>query len=1076
MNKKTSSNLSLGDNGREVVFVHDILIDENILWVATEKGLYNYDETTKRTTRLKRDYFDPLSLSDNAIYSVYKDRDNGLWVGTYFGGINYVSLAQNRFIESYYPLVDKFSLKGMAVREICQDTIGNIWIGTEDAGLNCFNPETKTMVPMDIGLDHYNVHGMKIIGSELYIGVFSGGLNIYNLQTGKISHYYISDDKYNVDNSIYSICYDHRKRIWICTQRGVYWFERSTGRFIPIKGLEDIYVHNVCEDSEGNIWLASMGNSLICYTIDGKIINYREMLYQKTGYLIDRVLSVFEDIEKRLWIGTSGYGLICYDIVQNSMVRYSMLNGLPDDMAYKAVQDNLGNIWVGTNRGLVRINPSTNKIRVFTKSDGLLTNQFNFNSAFRDTQNRLYFGTIKGLSVIDPSELKDDLTFPPVFLTNFQLHNKDVYPGGDSPLKQSITYTRELTLDYNQNFINFDFAVLRYGASQKNICYVKLEGLDKDWVLVDNSSRVSYSNLHPGNYKLRIKSSNSVGEWKETCTLGIHILPPWWANSWAYAFYGALLLAAFVALYFYAKRRIYQKQEKLIQKVEQEKECESYHAKIEFFTNIAHEIKTPLTLIKGPLEYIIHNKTFDTETKESLDTVMKNTERLLSLTYQLLDFRRVEAKQMQMNFEEVDLVLLSQTIYERFKLPAEQQGLRFGISLPESPLSAEVDVEAFTKIISNLFTNALKYSSTCISMELAKVDKEYFYISVENDGEVIPLQMREKIFEPFVQMSSQGKVNSGRGLGLPLARSLAELHGGSLQLDVTCTENNRFVLRMPYSHVVNNEKLNEEDLLVVHEDTNVEKIKPTILIVEDNLEMLEFVSKKMMSNYEVLRAMDGLEAIKVLNEAEVDLVISDIMMPNMDGMDLLRTIKSQVEYSHIPVVLLTSKSNLQSKIEGLELGADAYIEKPFSLEYLQAQVQSLLKNRKLVKELFGKRPLIEANVVALTKADELFLQKVNAVIEVNLANLQFSVDLLAEKLNMSRSSLHRKIKGLSDLTPNDYIRLHRLKRAAMLLQEGNYRINEIATLTGFTSSSYFTKCFQQHFDMLPKNFAKTINN
>ena len=481
-------------------------------------------------------------------------------------------------------------------------------------------------------------------------------------------------------------------------------------------------------------------------------------------------------------------------------------------------------------------------------------------------------------------------------------------------------------------------------------------------------------------------------------------------------------------------------------------------------------------MIKGPLEYIIHNKTFDTETKESLDTVMKNTERLLSLTYQLLDFRRVEAKQMQMNFEEVDLVLLSQTIYERFKLPAEQQGLRFGISLPESPLSAEVDVEAFTKIISNLFTNALKYSSTCISMELAKVDKEYFYISVENDGEVIPLQMREKIFEPFVQMSSQGKVNSGRGLGLPLARSLAELHGGSLQLDVTCTENNRFVLRMPYSHVVNNEKLNEEDLLVVHEDTNVEKIKPTILIVEDNLEMLEFVSKKMMSNYEVLRAMDGLEAIKVLNEAEVDLVISDIMMPNMDGMDLLRTIKSQVEYSHIPVVLLTSKSNLQSKIEGLELGADAYIEKPFSLEYLQAQVQSLLKNRKLVKELFGKRPLIEANVVALTKADELFLQKVNAVIEVNLANLQFSVDLLAEKLNMSRSSLHRKIKGLSDLTPNDYIRLHRLKRAAMLLQEGNYRINEIATLTGFTSSSYFTKCFQQHFDMLPKNFAKTINN
>lgn len=1075
LSKKSFSNLSLGVDEREVVFVHDILIDENILWVATEKGLYSYDETTKRTTRLKRDYFDPLSLSDNAIYSVYKDRDNGLWVGTYFGGINYVSLVQNRFIEFYYPLIDKFSLKGKAVREICQDTIGNIWIGTEDAGLNCFNPETKTMIPMDIGLDHYNVHGMKIIGDELYIGVFSGGLNIYNLQTREISRYYISDNKYNVDNSIYSICYDQRKRIWICTQKGVYWFERSTGKFTPVKGLEDIYVHNICEDSKGNIWLASIGNSLICYTIDGKIINYQEILHQKTGYSINRILSVFEDIEKRLWIATSGYGLICYDIVQDSMIRYSMSNGLPDDMAYKAVQDNLGNIWVGTNRGLVRINPSTNKIRVFTKSDGLLTNQFNFNSAFRDAQNRLYFGTIEGLSVVDPSEIKDDLTFPPVFLTNFQLHNKDVRPGVNSPLKQSITYTKELTLDYNQNFISFDYAVLRYGASQKNMCYIKLEGLDKDWILVDNTPRISYSNLRPGNYKLRIKSSNSTGEWKENCTLDICILPPWWASSWAYTFYGALLLIAFIMFYFYVKRRIYQKQKKLILRVEQEKERESYHAKIEFFTNIAHEIKTPLTLIRGPLEYIIHNKSFDVETKESLDTVMKNTERLLSLTYQLLDFRRIEAKQMRMKFEQIDVVVLSQTIYDRFKLPAEQQGIRFDISLPESPLSAEVDVEAFTKIISNLFTNALKYSSTYISMVLAKVDKEYFFISVENDGEVISQQMREKIFEPFVQVSSQGQVGSGRGLGLPLARSLAELHGGSLQLDITCTENNRFVLRLPYSHAIRSEKLNEEESLVTN-DIDVEKVQQTVLIVEDNLEMLEFISKKMMSNYEVLRAMDGLEAIKVLNEAEVDLVISDIMMPNMDGMELLETIKSQVEYSHIPVILLTAKSNLQSKIEGLELGADAYIEKPFSLEYLQAQVQSLLKNRKLVKELFSKRPLTEANVVALTKADELFLQKVNAVIEANLANLQFSVDLLAEKLNMSRSSLHRKIKGLSDLTPNDYIRLHRLKRAAILLQEGNYRVNEIASLTGFTSSSYFTKCFQQHFEMLPKNFAKTINN
>lgn len=1080
LDKKSFSILSLGSNDSEVVFVHDILIDENVLWVATEQGLYIYDEMTKRTTRLKRDYFDPLSLSDNAIYAVYKDRDNGMWVGTYFGGVNYVSLAQNRFIEAYYPLVDKQSLKGKAVREICQDPAGLIWIGTEDGGLNCFEPKSKRMTPTDIALDHYNLHGMKVIGDELYIGVFSGRLNIYNLITKQLSYYYISDDKYNVDNSIYSICYDRRKRVWICTQKGVYWFDRQTGRFTPVKGLEDVYVHNVCEDSQGNIWLASMGQSLICYTANGQIVNYKETLIREIGCSIDRTLSVYEDAEQRLWIGTPGYGLICYDVKQRKYSRYSKLTGFPDDVAYKAIQDHLGNIWVGTNKGLVCLNPGTNQIRTFTKSDGLLTNQFNFNSAFRDVQNRLYFGTIEGLVVVDPSEIKEDLTFPPVYLTGFQINNKEVAVGNDSPLTGSIMNIPELTLNYDQNFISFDYAVLRYGASQKNACYVRLEGLDKEWVLVDKDPRVSYSNLQPGAYRLVIKSSNSTGNWKEVCSLNIRILPPWWNSPLAYMVYGTLLAATLVWLYLVAQRRMNKKQKLLIQKVEQEKERESYHAKIEFFTNIAHEIKTPLTLIKGPLEYIMDNKSFDDETQESLDTVMKNTDRLLSLTYQLLDFRRVEEKQMALNLEQIDIALLLQTIYERFKLAAEQKGIRFTISLAEAPVVADIDVEAFTKIISNLFNNALRYSYRRIEVSLkAMVEENQFLIGIENDGEVIAKQMHEKIFEPFVQVSSLGQVSSGRGLGLPLARSLAKLHGGTLHLDVTCTESNHFILVLPLSHYLptgaTETELQEHSLVTAEGERN-ENIRQTLLIVEDNLEMLEFVSKKMMAGYEVLRAMDGMEAIRILNDAEVDLVISDIMMPNMDGMELLKTIKSQVEYSHIPVVLLTAKSNLQSKIEGLELGADAYIEKPFSLDYLQAQVQSLLKNRKLVKELFSKRPLTEANVVALTKADELFLQKVNASIEANINNIQFGVDLLADKLSMSRSSLHRKIKGLSDLTPNDYIRLHRLKKAALLLHEGSYRVNEIAAITGFTSSSYFTKCFQQHFGMLPKNFNKNTNN
>lgn len=425
-----------------------------------------------------------------------------------------------------------------------------------------------------------------------------------------------------------------------------------------------------------------------------------------------------------------------------------------------------------------------------------------------------------------------------------------------------------------------------------------------------------------------------------------------------------------------------------------------------------------------------------------------------------------------MNFERTDINLLLKSIYRRFKLPSEQHEREFSLLLPEDSLFADVDLEAFTKIISNLFTNASKYSLSEIKVELTTVANNSFCVIVENDGELIEPTMREAIFEPFVQVSSQGPISSGRGLGLPLARSLAQLHGGSLILDTTCIERNRFVLNLPCFHQIRTDdiELKDEESISI---TNVKfSEKPAMLIVEDNLEMQDFISKRLMDKYDVYRAADGLEALKVLKEFDIDIVVSDIMMPNMDGMELLKNIKETVEYSHIPVILLSAKSDLESRINGLELGADAYIEKPFSLEYLMAQIQNLLMNRKSIKELFYKRPFIEANVVALTKTDELFLKKMNEIIEKNIDNTQFSVDVLTEKMNMSRSSLHRKIKGVTDLTPNDYIRLQRLKRAASLLCESGYRVNEIASLTGFTSASYFTKCFHQHFGMLPKEFIK----
>lgn len=1051
------------------IFVHDILIDNHMLWIGTERGLYIHDEISKQNNHITQDYFDIYSLSDNAIYKLFKDRDNGFWLGTYFGGANYLSLSQSKFVEVYYPLVGKYSLNGKVIREICQDEKERLWIGTEDAGLNCFDPKTKKAEYFSVlnRPSYQNTHGLAIVENKLFIGNFAKGLSILDLKNFELSHHYISEDKYNVQNSIYSICYDSQKRIWIGTRNGVYLYSIETKSFERLDILGDIFAHNIYEDSKGNIWISTLGQSAICYKPNNNITKYNEVFIDELGNSIDKVLNTFEDSKGRIWFATSNNGVIVFDPSKNSYIKYDINSGLPDNVAYKIVEDFFGNIWFGTNKGLVCMNTEKQKIQVFTKNDGLPGNQFNYNSAFCDQKGKLYFGTIAGLIVIDPAAIPEDTSFPPVLFTGLQIHNKEVKIGDNSPLKQSITYTKNIVLSHKQNSIGFDIAVLRYSASQKNSCWVKLDGLEDKWTYLGNDLRVSYSNLLPGKYTLRVKSSNSLGNWSETNSIEIKILPPWWKTSAMYMAYILLLLVILVSMYLLIVKRIEKRQNAVVQKMQRDQERETYRAKIDFFTSIAHEIKNPLSLIKAPLEYILKNKQFDSETKESLDTIMKNTDRLLSLAYQLLDFRRIENDRIALKIENSNIRDIIMLTYDRFKIVAEQQQIDFSISFCKDILEAEIDVENFTKIISNLFNNALKYTESYIRCELKIFDKSKFQIIVENDGNLIDPAMNEKIFEPFIQLVAKDSLNTGRGLGLFLARSLTEMHGGTLIYDLSHIDCNRFILTLPFIHVglLENKK---EDLEIEHGNN----VKKNILLVEDNLEILDFMSKKLIKTYNVLKATNGLEAIKQLKDNDIDVIVSDIMMPKMDGFELLEIIKSQIDYSHIPVILLTAKTNLQSKIDGLELGADAYIEKPFSLEFVLAQIQNLLKNRQAIKESFTKRPLTKAKIVALTKSDELFLQKMNSIIEENISNMQFGVDLLSEKLNMSSSSLYRKIKGLSDLSPNDYIRLQRLKSAAILLEEGNSRINEIASITGFASASYFSKCFQQYFDMLPKDFAK----
>lgn len=1077
--------LLLKDESGEIIYAREIAFySKDEIWVGTESGLFIYHLKTGKFTHHTCVNGDPYSLTDNAIYSLFKDREGGMWIGSYFGGINYYP-KQYTYFEKFYSSGNTNRDLGKRVREFCESNDGTIWIGTEDKGVFNYNPATGAIKPFTNPAIYHNVHGLCLDGDYLWIGTFAKGLNRLNLKTKEIKSYHKGTGLNTLSaNDIFTICRSASGTLWIGTTYGLMRYNRQTDDFTRIPELNGKFIYDIKEDVHGNLWLATYANGAYRYDINKKKWkNYLHNENDKNSLPYDKVVSIFEDNQRQIWLTTQGRGFCKFNPASETFTRYGSKDGLPNDVIYQIVEDENGMFWITTNAGLVRFNPQTRSSKVFTVANGLLGNQFNFRSGFKSKNGTIYFGSIDGFISFNPETFSENKYIPYVAITDFLLFNKSVSVGDeDSPLKESITYSDAIVLDADQNSFSLRIAALSYQAPQMNRLMYKLDGFDKEWLSVTGNSLVTYSNLEYGDYVFRVRASNSDGVWnnKET-TLHIKIRPPFYLSVWAYCFYVLFISASVVYVISYFKKKSERKHQRQMEKFEQKKENEIYNAKIDFFTNVAHEIRTPLTLIKGPLENIILKKNVDAETKEDLSIMNRNTERLLNLTNQLLDFRKTESQGFRLSFIKCNISDLLRETYLRFTPLTKQKGIDFKLNVPETDFYAHVDKEAFTKILSNLFNNAVKYSESYIHATLvvdsSQQEAGIFKVRVVNDGQIIPESMRDEIFKPFIRYDENGtnKQTTGTGIGLALSRSLAELHQGSLRMD-NVSDCNSFCLTLP---AVQNQIINldmetvdslsdKTDSLVKY--AMVSDNKSVILVVEDNLDMLAFVVKQLSSTYTVLTATNGKEALEILDNNYVNLVVSDVMMPVMGGFELCRIIKSDLNYSHIPVVLLTAKTNMQSKIEGLELGADAYIDKPFSIEYLLANIANLIQNREKLRQAFAKSPFLNANTMAMTKADEEFLEKLNEIIQTNLHNPDFSIDDMADTFNMSRSSFYRKIKGVLDLAPNEYLRLERLKKAAQLLKEGENRVNEICYIVGFNSPSYFSKCFQKQFGVLPKDF------
>lgn len=1061
----------MGDNiyVREISFYSD---DE--LWVGTESGVYIYNLRTDKYIQLRSANGDAYSISDNAIYTICKDREGGMWIGSYFGGVNYFPKQYTTF-NKVYPCTETAEV-GKRIREFCGDKDGTLWIGTEDKGLFHYFPATDEIRPFKHPEIYHNVHGLCMDENYLWVGNFARGLHRIDLRTNAVKSYLSTD--------VFSICRTTSGKLWVGTTSDLLCYNPATDTFDRIPEFSNVFVYQVKEDKQGNLWLATYTDGLYMQNVrTGKWEHFLHDSANLKSLPSNKVLSVFEDSRSQLWITTQGGGFCRFVPSDRTFVRYDSNIGFPSNVMYRIEEDEKGLFWITTNKGLLHFNPTNKDFKVYTVANGLLSDQFNYQSSFKDKNGRIYFGSINGFISFEPAAFVDNDFLPPVVITDFMLFNKKVGVGSEgSPLKQSITLSDYIELKSNQNSFSFRVAALSYQSPDMNTLMYKLEGYDSEWY-VAGKGPVTYSNLPYGTYTLQVKGANSDGVWNpDVRTLKIRILPPFYLSVWAYIVYVLLILGASWACIFYFKKRSANKHQREMEKFEQDKERELYISKIDFFTNVAHEIRTPLTLIKSPLESVLIDKTVSEEVRTELEIMDQNAERLLNLTNQLLDFRKTENKGFKLNLIECNLGDLVRSVYKRFTTLAKQKGIALTLEMPEEALWASVDKEAMTKTISNLLTNALKYTDTYARIRLV-VDEssENFSIIVCNDGNIVPVEMRDNIFRPFVQIRDGNNIVPGTGIGLALARSLAELHHGTLRMD-QATDCNRFILSIPIVHqsavevpAVEQKEDGIEDDASGFKNNFLEKDKKevtSILVVEDNKDMLSFIARQLAPLYRVLTAENGIEALKILENEYVSLVISDVMMPEMDGLELCRHLKSTLDYSHIPVILLTAKTGMDSQIEGLEQGADAYIEKPFSVAYLRVNVANLLTNRERLRCRFIESPFVKADTMALTKADELFIQKLNEYIYQHIDKTDLVIEDMADAMNMGRSNFYRKLKGVLDMSPNEYLRVVRLKKAAQLLKEREYGVVEISYMVGFNSPSYFSNCFKKQFGVLPKDFVE----
>jgi ligand-binding sensor domain-containing protein/signal transduction histidine kinase/CheY-like chemotaxis protein/AraC-like DNA-binding protein len=1110
------------DKSLQSDWIKAILVrNDHTIWIGTRRGLSVFDYEKNTFKNYEHNAVDPTSLNDNTIWSFLQDNAGGVWIGTFAGGINIFYPGNNNFSNIGERIGDEMGLNHPVVNAILEDADRKLWIGTFGGGINLIDRKTGTREYYSVKSNRQgnSSNGVKSIAQDasgnLWIGTLDG-LCKFNKQTKAVTYYKFAIHEGKLSENLINAVLPDTDGIWAGTNGGGLQFLNYNGQYTTLQhnaaikqSLSDNFVTSLLKDSKGNLWIGTQ-NGLNYYD---KALKRITVCYKKSGALSlshNTIINLFYDSKHRLWVGTEGGGLNCFDKSTRRFYTIDQKLGITDDVIHTVVEDKAGNIWASTDNGLFRISIKGNgfpftaantRVTQFTANDGLASNQFLNNSGIRSQSGELLLGGINGLTVFNPDNLLKNAYEPRVVLTNLFIKNKPVAINGEgSPLKESIAESNELTLTYDQGYISLDFAALNFNNPENNQYAYRLKGLNSSdgWHFVAHQHTASYTNLEPGNYVFEVKATNNDGVWNaKPTTLHIKVLPPLWRTWWAYTLYAvAFAFVLYIIIRFF---RVRAKLERDLyhEHLHNERQQELYQLKLNFFTNISHEIRTPLTLILGPLEKLMDTTRENLGIYRQLGNVKNNADRLMRLVTELLDFRKAEAGHLKLYYAENDIVKFVDEIFISFQNLAISKNIEYTFQAYQSSAPLFFDKDQLEKVFFNLLSNAFKFTPNggCITLMINQ-SKEYansIDVSIQDNGKGISESGQEKLFQDFFQVEDPQAHHIGTGIGLALSKNIVSLHKGIITVESQLAVANEpgrtnFTVSLQkgsdhldasriFEHDASGEDAaqyyihSQVDHIIDQNHTPVTKTSgDTILVVEDNDEVRQFITESLEKTYKVIQSANGVSGLATALQQLPDLIISDVMMPEMDGMELCRHIKTDERLNHIPVIMLTARANYIHQLSGFEQGADAYITKPFSLQLLQLQVSNILASKQAIRQKFSREFLMQPQQSSMLSADEKFLGKLMSIIEKHMENSEFGVTELIDEIGMSKNVLYKKIQALTNLSVADFMKSIRLRKAVQLLDANKMGIAEVAFAVGFNDRKYFSKEFKKQFSLSPSEY------